>query len=255
MAIAFVQDVNAVDASSGSTLTTAATAMTAGNLLVAVYAYLHNNVAGGTPTRTISDSAGNTWVQNVVTQDLGIAGVVDGMAFGYAYAANIGGSLSSNTVTFTLGDNRTDRAIVVLEYSGMAAASALDAVANGTDPGGSLSPAATGPLSTAQADELVVLARGTVTNGNHADWNAFTFNSVTATNRTGATNRIGVGDNILSATVTGATGVAGNNNPGVPIAILAAAFKAAGGGGFDAATFPYTSVQTPVRQRTKVVSY
>lgn len=127
MAIAYVQEVNTTNAASGSVLTSSAITVTGGNLLVACWYHLHDNVAGtGTPTVTITDSQGNTW-NTVGAASLGVASVADGTRAGIAYCMNAAAGSTTFTMTFSgSGVNRTNRGLGISEWSGCATSSALD---------------------------------------------------------------------------------------------------------------------------------
>lgn len=117
MAIAFVQDDNALDSTSGSTLGVAfGSNVTAGNLIVVMATW----AGAGDVTPTVSDTLSNTYVEIgshifSMTADVGMS---------MFYAANITGG--ANTVTVNYTASRVFREIMVAEYSGASTTSPLD---------------------------------------------------------------------------------------------------------------------------------
>jgi hypothetical protein len=110
---------------------------TAGNLLVAA-------VSGfGVAITSLSDTRGNAWQSgpSVTGSDPGTA---------LRYAANC--AAGSNTVSVTLASN-SSWSLSIAEYSGVAPSNPLDKSATGTGFGTS---ASTPPVTTTQADELLV---------------------------------------------------------------------------------------------------
>jgi hypothetical protein len=219
MAIAFVGGVGNSNAASGTTLTTSAYTVTAGSLLVAVWRHYHNNVSGGTPTITISDSNGNTWT-NAASATTGIAGVQDGMRAGIAYAMNA--TSGSTTFTFTISDSRTTRGIAILEYSGAATTSALSATATGVATGSTI----TSSTYSTSGNTVTVGVANTINNGNLADWTGFTVsgNATTARSPANYDTAAYIRDYISSGAFTSATSTASNNNGGVYKLIVSASF-------------------------------
>ncbi len=111
MAIAFVNAARGGNTSSASSIASAATSATAGNLLVAMF-YIDDSTK--TPSGVPTDTAGNTYFQTGTTQQIGGGG--GNMCIFYAY--NCLGN-ASNIVTLSLSGSSSDRAYSVLQFSGV----------------------------------------------------------------------------------------------------------------------------------------
>lgn len=148
MAIVLVNKAQGVDAA-GTTNNVSATAInaTTGNLLVA-FARASANGA----TMAISDTAVNTWIPVVGATDNG--GLGD---FAMWYAKNITGN-AANVVKCTWGANETNKAIIVLEYSGLDTVAPLDAAPTITNTIGGTSTTTSGAFTTAFANEVIIFA-------------------------------------------------------------------------------------------------
>lgn len=227
MAIAFVQGAANTASGAGTTLNVTGVTITAGSLLVALWVHNHDNVGGsGTPTVTITDSRGQTWVP-VVSETLGVASVQDGFRAGIVYVANA--QAGSTDFTMTVSDSRTARSLTVLEYSGIATTSPLDGFGSTTRDG---SPVISSAFNTSQNDALVVAIACTANGGNLTDYNTPRVASLAGTLRSfGDWNR--TWDRILTSQGTGIVADIIQNNTAMENLLLAAAFKpaAAGGGG------------------------
>jgi hypothetical protein len=222
MPIAFVGGVGNSNAASGTTLTTGSYTVSAGSLLVAVWRHFHNNVSGGTPAITISDSSGNTWT-NGPSQTLGVAGIRDGMRAGIAYSMNA--AAGSTTFTFTIADSRTLRGIAILEYSGAATSSALSATGVGTSGTGTVT---SGTYSTS-GNTVTVAVANTVGNSNLADWTGLTVAGNASTARSPANYDTGayIRDYISTTSFSSVTSAASNNNSSIEKLIVSASFAEA----------------------------
>jgi hypothetical protein len=150
--IAFVQSAQAVNG--GFLLTSLSKAYTsnnvAGNLLVLVF---RNFTGGGFATPAVSDTQGNTWIPVYgAFSNAGSANIA------FFYVENCAGG--ANTVTVT--NNSGFPGFVILEYSGVAASSSLEAQTHAT---GSGTAANSGNITTSNAADLLVGFSENETNG------------------------------------------------------------------------------------------
>ena len=222
MAIAYVGGIAAANTASGTGLTTSSYTVSAGSLVVAVWQHQHDNVAGGTPTVTISDSRSGTWTA-ADNQTAGIASVQDGRRVGIAYLMNA--AAGSTTFTQTISDSRTERSLVILEYSGAATSSALLTTGKAYNASGN----ATSSAMTATGPSLTVLVAQTATGANLGDWTGGTVGGNATTDRgTGFSAVNFVHDRLTTGNLSGATAVASNANTGIDKIIVAAIFAEAG---------------------------
>ena len=187
-------------------------ATTAGNLIV-VYVTPAPNQVGSI---SVTDSAGNTYSPATSTFTTGIPGC--GMSQEFFYAANISGG--NDTVTATRSE-AGGMGMVILEYSGIAATSPLDAQA-GTSQTSSC-PWSAGPTSasftTLNADDLIVSGASLSAS---SSWTAGTGYAL----RTASSNEFAIEDQIVSSsgTYTGSFSISPNQS----WIAAAVAFKAAG---------------------------
>lgn len=226
MAIAFVGGIGAVNATSGTVLTTGSYTVTSGSLIVAVWRFNFNNAAGSggvPPTVTMSDSNGNTWA-TAVLETSAISGVQDGYTLGIAYAMNA--AAGSTTFTMTIANSRASRGLAILEYSGAATSSALLATATGK---GSGTNTITSGTYTASGNSVTVVSANTLNGNNLADWTGATVGGNATTARSPAAYDTGtyIRDYISSASLTGATSAATNNNSAIYKLIVSASFAEA----------------------------
>jgi len=222
MAINYVGGIGAVDATSGTTLTTASYTVAAGSLLVATWRHLHDNVAGsGTPTVTISDSRGNIWA-TADSETSGISGVQDGWRLGIAYAMNA--AAGATTFTMTISNSRQNRGIAILEYSGAATSSALLATAKNR--GGGTNTISSSSFS-ASGNNLTVVTANTINGANLVDWTGIAVGGNAATLRTGLDASAYLGQYVSAGSLSGATSAATNNNPVIYKIIVSASFAEA----------------------------
>lgn len=222
MAITYINGIGAVDATSGTTLTTSSYTVSAGSLLVATWRHLHDNVAGtGTPTVTISDSLGNVWA-TADSETSGISGVQDGWRLGIAYAMNA--SAGATTFTMTISNSRQNRGLAILEYSGAATSAALLATAKNR--GGGTNTITSSTFS-ASGNNLTIVTANTINGANLVDWTGITVGGNSATLRTGLDSSAYLGQYISSGSLSSATSAATNNNSIVYKLIVSASFAEA----------------------------
>lgn len=221
MSIAFVQSFGAQDDTSGTTVATASTSVTAGNLLIAIWTYYHTNVSGGDPSTTISDGV-NTWTQNVGQVCTGQSGVIDGQHQGCAYCIN--SASASRAVTFTIGDARTAKSILVLEYSG---AGAFDMASVKRKDAANPDTITTDAWSLAEANELVLAFAGTLNTNNYTDFSVFQINGSTPNIRDRKGSYVIVGDRTASTAWSNVTATATQDNYAQNLRLSVVAFKEA----------------------------
>ncbi|MCC6360639.1 MAG: fibronectin type III domain-containing protein [Phycisphaerales bacterium] len=139
MAIAFVQDVTGQSGVAQTTSRTLGSSTSNGNAIVVVVA----NYGGGT-THTVTDNKGNSY--SLVAQRTGTQGRIS-----IYLAVNISGG-ASHAVTVNQA-SQSYQSLTVLEYSGVATASAVDSDA---DAAGSTTTPGTGTVAVNQAGTLVI---------------------------------------------------------------------------------------------------
>ena len=144
-----VQQTNGASAATSIAIGNALLNNTAGN---ALYVVFRCTASGGTPTVTVTDTAGNSWT-TATLQGSGNDYV------GIAYATNIIG-LATNTITITTTTHTSSQiAAIVLEYAGTGRGGGLDA-ALVTATGTSTSPAS-GNYTPSTAGDLILTFFGT----------------------------------------------------------------------------------------------
>jgi hypothetical protein len=170
----------------------------------------------------MSDSTGGTWATAVV-ETSGLSGVQDGWTLGIAYSMNA--TAGSKTFTMTIANSRSDRGLVILEYSGAATSSALLATGKGRE---NVSPINTGTY-TASGNSVTVASANTVNGANLADWTGLTVGGNATTGRSPAAydSSAYIRDYISSASLTGAVSSASNNNFPIYKLIVSASFAEA----------------------------
>jgi hypothetical protein len=179
MAISFVQAASNT-AGSTNTLSKAFTSNnTAGNCLIVIGNANYSNV-----TYTISDTLGNTYAGAPGSPEL-----YSGSQSSYIwYAANC--TAGANTVTIVPSSGGVNIGLVILEYSGLALTSPVDAYANNSGNGTSMTTGNTG--TTTQAVELAILSLNSQ-NGNIVNPSGWT-------SRARPYSYLQVSDNITSTT-------------------------------------------------------
>lgn len=149
-----------VDAN-GTTIAAGAQTHTTGNALI-VWVKWEDTT---TTLASVVDTAGNSY--SVLTQP-----TPDGVHGAFSYALNITGH-ASNIVTVTLANAAPWKAIVVVQYSGLATSSAFDQQNTGSSLGAAGTLTSSGSITTTQNDEVLVVgvgAYGSVTATPGANW-------------------------------------------------------------------------------------
>ena len=142
-AVTFVQG-SAVANNNAATSTARAftSATAAGNLLVAIVTF----DSSGSTTVGLSDTQGNIWRQASFGVD-----TRHNQTLGIFYAENTKGG--ADTVTAAYAGANTYGRLIILEYSGVAASSSLDAAAKSTGTGTAVS---SGPVTTTLVGDLII---------------------------------------------------------------------------------------------------
>jgi len=181
--IAFVQTTDLTSANPAATsITTSAfgSAVTSGNLLVA-FCSLDTT---GSNVSSITDTAGNTYVQAVTDTESTVRGDI-------WYAKNVTGG-SGITITCNYNQSTSFRKIQANEYSGLDIIAPLDVTAFNSSP--SSTNATSGTAATNVADELIV--------GLAVHFGIASYTPGTSFTVRGTQNFFGVEDRIVSATGT-----------------------------------------------------
>jgi hypothetical protein len=218
----FVQVQNAFNSALGTSLTaTPASAVGSGNFVVAWVRHGTDN----TSSISVSDNLSQTWTQvgsncNSTTNDLGAMW----------YKEN-SGAITSVTVTY--GASVNNRSLLVLEFSGVATSSSLDANAGcSSNPGGPTS-LTSASLTTTNANDLLIYAVnvGATQSGGSA-WTqgtSYTIPSNTNTDNaaSGSNERAAIQYQVVTTTQSAVTTVI-TYTTGANVHGLFAAFKKAG---------------------------
>jgi hypothetical protein len=197
--------------STTSSLTTAAFNSTGSNFVVVGVRY---NQDSGETISSVTDTAGNTYQL--------ASGAVDtfaGARMELWYAMNAT-SHASNVVTVNMGAAVDYWTVNVAAYSGMATASAFDAVATGQEGSGG-NDVTTGTFTTAQADELIVGVSAITVSGT---WSVGT--GLTTIRVQDGLSVVALADAIVSSIQTGVTATMTNTST-TSKHLVVATFKAA----------------------------
>jgi hypothetical protein len=146
MAIAFVNSGTASDDASGTTLTTSAQNVTAGNLLVGC---LEFGTAAVT-LQSVADTAGNTWN----TRPLFTAANNNKIQVFYAF--NVLGNASNQVTTTLTGTGASFRRSIIHQYSGALTSNPFDVDIPGAD-GASGTTLTSGSFTPSEANEMAVV--------------------------------------------------------------------------------------------------
>jgi hypothetical protein len=211
-AFSFVQAAQGFSASANTAITVPIST-TAGNLLVILCANGGNNAA----TATITDSAGQTWMQT----GSGYASSASSNRLAMFYKAN-SAAVTSVTATWTASANNIEA--LVYEIRGADASSPADGSVN-SNGSGSITSLTSGSLTTTNANDILIY--GARSQSNETTWTAGSGYTLPPN---GSNTRQGMQYEMVSATQSGVT-TSMSWNAGAPGAAgIFAAFKAAGGG-------------------------
>jgi hypothetical protein len=229
MAIAYVNSGHGSDYTGGapSSLTAAATSLTTGNAIIVGARWF--NPGGGTTVVSVTDTAGNTYVQGPAKFDSG-----SGEQLIVWIAMNVTGH-ASNVVSVNLSAGVQYWGVVTAQYSGLATSSAYDATATDATFGTTLTSSA---FTTAQADELLFCVAQVANTG--TTWTAGTGYTIRAQDASQVTV---IQDQIVSSIQTSVTADISSSDGGSSKSLLVATFTAAAGGGGTANPWYYYAQQ------------
>ena len=143
-AIAYVNTGTGTADSSASTIATAATSHTAGNLIVCGVTWSGSSVT----VSSVANTAGDTWAQAASTLNTSHAS----QRTDIWYAMNSAGN-ASDVTTATFSANATNRRIICNQYSGIATTSAFDVGSTGYTAAGTS--VTSGNMSTSVAESVI----------------------------------------------------------------------------------------------------
>ncbi len=207
-ALAFVQASAGEQTTNQTTVATGATATTTGNTLVVFVDNTGTCEFATTSLPTITDTAGDTFLQISVTQS-GLTSCMRGWI-----ARNITAN-ATNVITATFGVGPPAAQITATEFSGISATIARDMTFS-TNPGATVTTITSSKFSTFYADEIIVV--GAFKNATGGAWTASSGYTIPSGATTASVNMT-TEYKILSATVTATTVAMSQNQAAVGMAI------------------------------------